>query len=97
MGAPHKYTDKQRDEALRTYVELGPAETSKQHGIAKGTVASWAKRAGLQISAMKIMRLANEFQKQSFAKTRHEIITDLYGLATSTCPPLSAGRSTRGK
>jgi len=30
---------------------------------------------------MQNMREANEFQKQSFAETRHEIITDLYGLA----------------
>jgi hypothetical protein len=45
------YTDEQRAEALGLYVELGAPETARRLGIPKPTVASWARRAGLQTGA----------------------------------------------
>lgn len=38
------YTPEERQEALRLYVEHGPAEAERRCGIAKGTIAQWAYR-----------------------------------------------------
>lgn len=43
-----KYTQAQKDEALRLYETHGPTAVEKQLGIPKNTVASWAKLAGVR-------------------------------------------------
>lgn len=44
---PRKYTPEQEAEAVALLQELGPAEAARRTGIAKGTIASWAHRAGV--------------------------------------------------
>ncbi len=46
-AARKPYTDEQRQEALRPYVQHGPGEASRQCGISSATIRSWAHRAGL--------------------------------------------------
>lgn len=46
--AARKWTDEQREEALRLHLEVGPAEASRLTGVPKGTVASWARRQGVE-------------------------------------------------
>jgi transposase-like protein len=41
-----EYSDVFKDEVLATYVEKGPAEASRVHGIPTRTIGRWAKRAG---------------------------------------------------
>lgn len=42
------YTDEQKAEALRIYVEQGPTAASQAIGANKGTITRWAKNAGLR-------------------------------------------------
>lgn len=46
--AAKRWTDEQRDQALALYLEHGTTEAARRTGIPKGTVASWARRAGVE-------------------------------------------------
>jgi transposase-like protein len=46
-----RYSEKERQDALELYVEHGAPETARRLNIPKDTVASWARRAGLQTGA----------------------------------------------
>ncbi len=46
------YSQQERAAALELYVEHGAPEAARQVGIPKATVASWARRAGLQTGAV---------------------------------------------
>lgn len=46
--AAKRWTDEQRAEALALHRSHGPAEASRLTGIPKGTVASWARREGVE-------------------------------------------------
>ncbi|WP_087483985.1 hypothetical protein [Brachybacterium massiliense] len=48
MADRRTYTPAEKAEALKLYEEQGPTAASEQTGIPKGTIASWAMRAGLQ-------------------------------------------------
>lgn len=45
------YTPAQRQEALDAYREHGPAEAERLTGVPKKTIASWARRHGVQTDA----------------------------------------------
>lgn len=45
------YTAQQRQDALEAYVDHGLAEAARRTGVPRGTVSSWATRAGLQTTA----------------------------------------------
>lgn len=45
------YTDQQRADALELYVEHGLAEAARLSAVPRGTLSSWAVRAGLQTDA----------------------------------------------
>lgn len=61
-GRP-KYTDAQRAQALDLYVEHGPAEAERRTGIPRKTIASWARRAGVQSDAPAKTAAATEAAK----------------------------------
>ena len=42
-----RWTDDERDEALRLLAEVGQGETARRTGIPQGTIASWGKRHGV--------------------------------------------------
>jgi len=48
LARPRKWTDGQRDRALRLYVEHGPTEAEQITGIPKQTITSWAAPMGLR-------------------------------------------------
>jgi len=56
MAKPRSYTSEQRVEALRLYVEVGPAEAGRRLDIPPITVRKWAQRAGA--SAPRAARIA---------------------------------------
>lgn len=45
--ARRTWTDEQRDEALLLYADHGVAVAAERTGIPRGTIASWARRAGV--------------------------------------------------
>jgi transposase-like protein len=55
---PRKYTPEQEAEAIALLQEMGPAEAARRTGIAKGTIASWAHRAGLASEAGRMQTAA---------------------------------------
>lgn len=50
--AAKRWTDEQREEALRLFRSHGPAEAARQTGIPKATVASWARRQRVQTNVV---------------------------------------------
>lgn len=55
-----RYTPQQKADALDLYAAHGPAEAERRTGIPKGTIASWASRAGLATVAADVTRAATE-------------------------------------
>ena len=51
MAAPAKYTESKRQQALAIYQQEGAAAASKATGVPRGTISSWARRAGIQTDA----------------------------------------------
>lgn len=72
-----RYTDEQKTEALALYVEHGPSEAARQTGIAKGTLASWAHREGLQTSATENLAVATEAALVRLADRKAQLASDL--------------------
>lgn len=46
-GAPRTFTEKQRDEALRSVEAVGIRQTERQLGISHSTLQSWIRRYGI--------------------------------------------------
>lgn len=46
-----RYSDEQKAEAVALLQAVGPAEAARQLGISKGTISSWASRAGVYSDA----------------------------------------------
>jgi len=60
VARPRRWTDQQREQALRLYVEFGPTEASKQTGIHKSEITKWAKARGIATVANDRTREATE-------------------------------------
>lgn len=65
-----RYTDEQRDEALRLLAECGKAEASKRSGIPAGTIASWGHRHDVSAPPVEEIRKANETMVATTAQRR---------------------------
>ena len=50
--AASKWTAEQKAEALQLYRDHGPTVASERTGVPKATVASWARRAGVQTAVL---------------------------------------------
>lgn len=72
-----KYTDVQKAEALRLVEEVGQSETSRRMGIPKGTICTWAKRAGVKSHAANIAREAHEHNAARNALRRQTLAAKL--------------------
>lgn len=77
--ARRTFTDEQRAEALALYAEHGAAEAARMMGIAKGTVMSWASRAGLAMHATETTTVATEASLASLAQRKAQLASDLMG------------------
>ncbi|UTT40240.1 transposase [Glutamicibacter mishrai] len=90
MGAPRKYTDKQRAEALRLYELEGPTAVAQKLGIPKGTVAQWAKQSGTQTVRNERTAHAVEAVQVDNKLRRQNIAARLYSQAETTLDVLEA-------
>jgi transposase-like protein len=77
LMARRTYTDEQKAEALALYVEHGAAEAARQCGVAKGTIQSWASRAGVATHATENLLLATEQKLADMAKRKAQLASDL--------------------
>lgn len=75
--AADDYTASQREEALALYEEHGPAEASRRTGIPKGTISSWASRAGRATKALANTAAANEARTLMLERRRQDLAADL--------------------
>lgn len=73
------YTPEQREEALRLYADLGPAETGRQMGIPSNTIRQWARRAGVTGPRAKQVAKAVEASKAAMSERRSRLAEDLMG------------------
>ncbi|MFC9934594.1 transposase [Glutamicibacter sp. NPDC127525] len=90
MGAPRKYTDKQRQEALHLYEQEGPTAVAQKLGIPKGTVAQWAKQTGTQTVRNERTAHATEAVMVDNKLRRQNIAARLYDQAEMTLDVLEA-------
>ena len=79
MARPRSWTDEQKTDALRLYVELGANATARKTGIPRGTISAWAKAAGFQPVAMeKNLQHAVETSRAQ-AEVRRELLALRFG------------------
>lgn len=78
---PTAWTDDQRNQALAVYVTDGPAAAAAATGIPRGTIASWAHRAGVHSVATEKLTTALELQHLTLAARRAELAERLYAEA----------------
>lgn len=75
MADRRTYTDAEKDEALALYETDGPTAVEKRMGIPKKTVASWAKRAGVQTVRNQKTSSATQAAAVDAAAIRQDIAT----------------------
>lgn len=75
------WTDAERHRALELYVEHGPTEASRQTGIPKGTIGSWAGQAGLRTVHPEKLAAALGVQRLTLAQRRATLAERLYAEA----------------
>lgn len=76
-----KYNPEQKAKALDLHEKLGPAEAARQTGIPKNTIASWAKRGGVQTVAVANTAAAVEMAKLTREASREELRDELLASA----------------
>lgn len=77
--AAKRWTDEQRDEALRLFRSHGPAEASRLTGIPKATVASWARRHQVQTNVVVEREEAVEASALQAEQRRLDLAASLLG------------------
>lgn len=77
MPAP-KWTDEQKQHALDLYREHGVQHAAAETGIPRGTISSWAKRAGVQTVAPENLAAAVEARSLRLELRRGELAERLY-------------------
>lgn len=76
-----KYGPEQKAEALKIHEERGPAEAARQTGMPKNTIASWAKRKGVQTVTVANTAVAVEMAKLTREASREELRDELLASA----------------
>lgn len=85
-----RHTPEQQTAALAIYVTDGPAEAGRQTGIDKHTIASWARRQGLQTNAPANTRAAAETHSNIARRKRAELNTVILDAALAVAYRLDA-------
>lgn len=73
MATRRAYTDEQKAEALRLYEVEGPSAASKQTGIPKSTLRSWAESSGVRTVRAQNTRKATEAAKADAKALRAQL------------------------
>jgi transposase-like protein len=79
--ARRTYTDEEKANALALYAEQGPTAVQDELGIAKGTVAGWARANGVQTVRNERTAAATEAVVVDAAATRAALAAKLWALA----------------
>lgn len=74
MADRRTYTDQEKADALELYRTQGPTAVEKQLGIPKATVASWARRNGVQTVRNALTREATEAASLDARARRQRIV-----------------------
>lgn len=74
------YSDEQRAEALQLLQVVGAAEAARRTGIKRGTLVSWAHRAGLRSADPEQRREHVQAAQQAWAE-RRAVLADMLGEA----------------
>lgn len=77
--AARRWTDEQQAEALALHRSHGPAEASRLTGIPKGTIASWARRQGVETNAPVEREAAVESAVLAAEQRRLDLANNLLG------------------
>lgn len=92
----HQYTEEQRLDAVRLLQEVGPSEAARQTGIARGTISSWASRAGVESGlATAATAAATEARTATIAERKAALAEALMADAQRIRAELFAGRLER--
>lgn len=75
------YSKKARETALKLYVEEGVAAASNRTGIARQTIATWAKRAGVTDDAQKRTQAATVAAAAVAAEKREQLKVESRAMA----------------
>lgn len=75
------YTPEQKAEALALYAEIGGAEAARRTGISKGTLQSWAHRAGVHSVATERTEAAVKAMQAQWAERRAVMIDEIGAVA----------------
>jgi hypothetical protein len=77
----HRWTDQERDEALRIYRVDGPSEAARQTGIPRNTISSWANRSGDSVVLRENMQANCIAAAQRWAAKREELLAQMGDVA----------------
>ncbi|KUM31876.1 hypothetical protein AQ436_01810 [Arthrobacter sp. EpRS66] len=89
--ARRRYTDDEREAALKLYETDGPTVVEKQLGIPKGTVTEWASKRGIRTVRNERTAHAVEAVQVDNKLRRQNIAARLYSQAETTLDVLEAG------
>ncbi|MEX2439673.1 MAG: transposase [Actinomycetota bacterium] len=70
---PRRYSAAEKETALALYVDVGPKEAARRTGIAQGTIASWARRAGVKTRTTSKAQAATEAAAAKAEQLRAEL------------------------
>jgi hypothetical protein len=73
------YSEKQKADALKLYVEYGPAEAGRRTSIPRGTISQWARRQGLVTVRSVNARAGSEAAKVSLIQRKQALAEKLMG------------------
>ncbi len=82
MTERRTYTAEQKAEALAMYPEYGAAGTSRALGIPKGTLMTWAYRAGVKSHVAETMRVAQAASHAAFKARMTELLAEVAELGS---------------
>ncbi|MBA3261438.1 MAG: hypothetical protein H0T69_02960 [Thermoleophilaceae bacterium] len=72
-GQPRTYTAAEREEALRLYLDMGPAEAGRRLSIRPGTIRQWAFKAGLTDKRHATARAGAAAARLTWAQRRADV------------------------
>jgi hypothetical protein len=73
---PRQYSEETRIEALELYAALGPNEAARRMSVSKGTIMTWAKRAGITAPVRAGRTVQVRHERVTYHKERRLIVLD---------------------
>ncbi|MEX0755688.1 MAG: transposase [Actinomycetota bacterium] len=70
---PRRYSAAEKETALALYVDVGPKEAARRTGVPQGTIASWARRAGVKTRTVSKAQAATDAAAAKAAEIRERL------------------------